>query len=98
MYEQQPMKMSSAEALCEGENGAAFSILTIGDLPSSCEGVQHLLRITGFTSFLADGNFDYYFHGDEELYRDYVELYGSCVDYQHPWEILFLTYSLMICY
>src|SRR5690625_205464 len=47
MYEQQPMKMSSAEALCEGETGAAFSILTIGDLSNSCENVEHVLRIPG---------------------------------------------------
>ncbi len=32
MFEQQPMKMAAAEALCEGETGAAFSVLTIGDL------------------------------------------------------------------
>ena len=40
MYDQQPAKMSAAEALCEGEECAAFSLLTIGDLSNSCEGVQ----------------------------------------------------------
>ena len=31
MFEQQPMKMASAEALCHTEQPAAFSILTVGD-------------------------------------------------------------------
>src|SRR3546814_6850739 len=44
MFEQQPGKMASAEALCEGEEAANFSILTIGDLSNSCEGVRHILE------------------------------------------------------
>src|SRR5690625_6996037 len=30
MFEQQPMKMASAEALCETQESAPFSILTVG--------------------------------------------------------------------
>ena len=47
MFEQQPGKMASAEALCEGEEAANFSILTIGDLSNSCEGVRHILEVPG---------------------------------------------------
>lgn len=96
MYEQQPMKMSSAEALCEGEDGAAFSILTIGDLPSSCEGVQHILRIPGLTSFLADGNFDSYLPGVDELQGEYEEMYGEGVDYRPPLAVTYWSFRLMI--
>ena len=96
MYEQQPMKMSSAEALCEGEYGAAFSILTIGNLPSSCENVEHILRIPGLTSFLADGKFDSYLPGVEELQREYEELYGEGVDYRPPLAITYWSFRLMI--
>ncbi|HLS03411.1 MAG TPA: cytochrome ubiquinol oxidase subunit I [Actinomycetales bacterium] len=96
MYEQQPMKMSSAEALCEGEDGAAFSLLTIGDLPSSCEGVKHVLRIPGLTSFLADGKFDSYLPGVEELQREYEQLYGEGVDYRPPLAITYWSFRLMI--
>src|SRR5690606_27067976 len=47
MFEQQPMKMAAAEGLCETQTGAGFSILTVGDLSNSCEGVIHLIEVPG---------------------------------------------------
>ena len=58
MFQQQPMKMSSAEALCETVDGASFSLLAIGDLSNSCEGVNHVIEIPGLTSFLASGDWN----------------------------------------
>src|SRR5690606_25026422 len=57
MFDQQPMKMAAAEGLCESVDGAAFSILTIGDLANDCDGVQHLIEVPGLTSFLATNDF-----------------------------------------
>lgn len=74
MFEQQPAKMAAAEGLCEStEGGAAFSILTVGDLNNDCAGVRHLIEIPGLTSFLATGTFDAPIRGVEELQVEYTE-------------------------
>ena len=80
MYDQQPMKMSSAEALCEGENGAGLSLLSVGDLSNSCDGVNHLIIIPGVTSYLATGDFDAYLPGVTDLQERSEALYGADVD------------------
>lgn len=96
MFDQQPMKMASAEALCEGENGAAFSLLTIGDLSNSCEGVTHVLTIPGVTSFLASGEFDSYLPGVDELQERSELLYGEGVDYRPNLAVTYWSFRLMI--
>ncbi len=80
MYEQQPGKMSSAEALCQGSEGAAFSILTIGDLSNSCENVRHLIEISGLASYLGTGHFsgpERYLPGVEDVQEQMTERYGD---------------------
>ncbi len=80
MYEQQPGKMSSAEALCQGQEGAAFSILTIGDLSNSCENVTHLIEIPGLASYLGTGHFsgpESYLPGVEDVQEQMTERYGD---------------------
>ena len=37
MFKQQPMKMAAAEALCNTETGAGFSIFAIGDVENRCD-------------------------------------------------------------
>lgn len=96
MFDQQPMKMASAEALCEGENGASFSLLTIGDLSNSCEGVTHVLAIPGVTSFLASGDFDSYLPGVDELQERSELLYGEGVDYRPNLAVTYWSFRLMI--
>ena len=62
MFEQQPMKMASAEAACH--DGTEFSVLTIADPASNdCDGVQNIFEIPGLLSFLANGDFDTPVHG-----------------------------------
>ena len=73
MFDQQPAKMAAAEGLCTTEEGAAFSILAIGDLTNDCENVRHLLEAPGFTSFLATGDFDAPIRGVEELQQYYAD-------------------------
>ncbi|WP_407342589.1 cytochrome ubiquinol oxidase subunit I [Pengzhenrongella phosphoraccumulans] len=80
MYQQQPGKMSSAEALCVGTEGAAFSLLTIGDLSNSCDGVNHILSIPGAASFLGTGSFsgpESYLPGVTDVQADAEALYGD---------------------
>lgn len=107
MYEQQPGKMSAAEALCEGEEGAAFSILTIGDLsdPDSCEDVRHVLAVPGLASYLGTGHFsgeESYLPGTEDVQREYTERYGDTtasgdpVKYTPPLAISYWSFRLMI--
>lgn len=98
MYEQQPGKMSSAEALCEGEEGAGFSLLTIGDLSNSCEGVSHELKIPYLASYLGTGSFtgpDSYLPGVNDVQEEMTERYGDTTLDGEPVEYtpnLFITY------
>lgn len=102
MFQQQPMKMAAAEAMCESEEGASFSLLTIGDLSDSCEGVTHLLRVPGLTSFLADGTFDSEVLGVEDLQANMQERYGDVdaagnpVDYSPNLAVTYWSFRLMI--
>lgn len=96
MFAQQPMKMAAAEALCETEDGAAFSILTIGDLSDSCEGVTHLIQIPGLTSYLAQGDFTATVTGVEDLQAQYEEQFGEGVDYSPNLAVTYWSFRLMI--
>src|SRR5699024_6655200 len=76
MFEQQPMKIASAEAACH--DGTEFSVLTVAD-PSSndCDGVENIFEIPGLLSFLANGDFSTPVHGVTTLLPDYQEKYGT---------------------
>jgi cytochrome d ubiquinol oxidase subunit I len=75
MFEQQPMKMASAESLCHTETGASFSLLTIGT-HNNCESVQHVLSVPYLTSFLANGDPNSTLKGVTELQAEAVEKFG----------------------
>jgi cytochrome bd ubiquinol oxidase subunit I len=102
MFEQQPMKMAAAEGLCRTEDGAAFSILTVGDLSNSCEGVVHLLEVPGLTSFLATGDFDGTVDGVPELQEYLAQRYGEVdeagnpIDYSPNLALTYWSFRLMI--
>jgi cytochrome d ubiquinol oxidase subunit I len=102
MFQQQPMKMSSAEALCETVDGASFSLLAIGDLSNSCEGVTHVIEIPGLTSFLATGDWNAPLPGVQDLQKQYEEKYGftddagNPISYQPNLAITYWSFRLMI--
>jgi cytochrome d ubiquinol oxidase subunit I len=105
MYEQQPGKMSSAEALCEGTESAEFSILAIGPLQAGCEDVDHLISIPGLTSYLGTGHFsgeESFLPGVYDVQREYTERYGDVtvdgdpVTYTPPLAITYWSFRLMI--
>jgi cytochrome bd ubiquinol oxidase subunit I len=56
MFVQQPMKMASAESLCNTETDPDFSILTVGT-HNNCESVTHVIEVPYVLPFLADSRF-----------------------------------------
>ncbi|WP_188830257.1 cytochrome ubiquinol oxidase subunit I [Nocardia camponoti] len=76
MFDQQPMKMASAESLCQTEENPKFSVLTIGT-HNNCQSVTHLLEVPYVLGFLAKGTFgDVTLQGVENLQQSYVDQYG----------------------
>jgi cytochrome bd ubiquinol oxidase subunit I len=77
MFEQQPMKMASAEALCHTEEPAGFSIFAVGDVSEpDCENVKSI-TVPALLSFLAHGDFDAKVTGVQDLVTQYQEKYGE---------------------
>ncbi|MGY1670409.1 cytochrome ubiquinol oxidase subunit I [Geodermatophilus sp. SYSU D00710] len=77
MYHQQPLKMSSAEALCETEAPAPFSVFAWAKLGSNeCDDV-HSITVPGLLSFLAHSDFSTAVPGIEDLQEQYAEVYGA---------------------
>jgi cytochrome bd ubiquinol oxidase subunit I len=57
MFQQQPMKMASAESLCHTETDPDFSVLTVGT-HNNCDSVTHLIQVPYVLPFLAEGKFN----------------------------------------
>jgi cytochrome bd ubiquinol oxidase subunit I len=77
MYQQQPLKMSSAEALCTTEAPAPFSVLAFGKLGSNeCDDV-HSWTVPYLLSYLAHGDFSTAVPGVNELQEEYSAVYGA---------------------
>ena len=77
MFEQQPMKMASAEALCHTEKPASFSIIAIGDVSGrNCEDVK-TFNVPALLSFLAHNDFSTEVKGVEDLIGEYQAKYGT---------------------
>lgn len=74
MFEQQPMKMASAEALCETTTGAPFSVFAVGDVAADCD--VWSLDVPDLLSYLATGSFDGTVDGVNNLQAEYTELFG----------------------
>jgi cytochrome d ubiquinol oxidase subunit I len=76
MFEQQPMKMASAESLCHTETDPDFSILTVGT-HNNCDSVTHLIEVPYVLPFLAESRFSgVTLQGVEDLQRQAEEKYG----------------------
>ncbi|MEU4433895.1 cytochrome ubiquinol oxidase subunit I [Nocardia rhamnosiphila] len=88
MFEQQPMKMASAESLCHTETDPDFSILTVGT-HNNCDSVTHVLEVPFVLPWLAEGKFTgVELEGVVDLQRAYNEKFGPG-DYRPN---LFVTY------
>ncbi|WP_418155181.1 cytochrome ubiquinol oxidase subunit I [Actinoalloteichus caeruleus] len=77
MFEQQPMKMAAAEALCHTEAPAGFSVFAVGDVSRpDCESVKSI-TVPGLLSMLAHSDFSTEVRGVEQLVDEYTERYGT---------------------
>jgi cytochrome bd ubiquinol oxidase subunit I len=56
MFVQQPMKMASAESLCDTETDPNFSILTVGT-HNNCESITRVIEVPYVLPFLAESRF-----------------------------------------
>src|SRR6201997_4551640 len=56
MFQQQPMKMASAESLCHSQTDPDFSVLTVGT-HNNCDSVTHVIEVPFVLPFLAEGKF-----------------------------------------
>jgi cytochrome d ubiquinol oxidase subunit I len=77
MFQQQPMKMASAEALCHTQQPASFSVFAIGNVAQpNCESVKSL-DVPNLLSFLATGSFTSRVAGVQDLIPQYQAAYGT---------------------
>jgi len=74
MDAQQPMKMAAAEAVYNSQNGASFSLLTIGNLSGD---PIFQLRVPHLLSLLADNNWNGHVQGITQLQKQYEKKYGA---------------------
>ena len=111
MYHQQPLKMSSAEALCQTQAPASFSIFAWNKLGSNqCDDV-HSITVPGLLSFLAHDDFSTAVPGVHELQHRYAAVYGATypddparfgdeagkpIDYQPVLAVTYWSFRLMV--
>jgi cytochrome d ubiquinol oxidase subunit I len=88
MFHQQPMKMASAESLCDTQTDPDFSILTVGR-QNNCDSLTRVFEVPYVLPFLAEGRFrDVKLQGVRDIQRDYQHRFGPG-DYRPN---LFVTY------
>ncbi|WTW96293.1 cytochrome ubiquinol oxidase subunit I [Streptomycetaceae bacterium NBC_01309] len=93
MYEQQPMKMASAEALWDTEQPAPFSLFAYGDVSKGHNKVA--IEVPGALSFLAKSDFDAELPGINDLQREMEAKYGPG-DYRPNIPVTYWGFRLMI--
>jgi len=88
MFVQQPMKMASAESLCDTQTDPNFSILTVGT-HNNCDSISRVIEVPYVLPFLAQGRTsDVTLRGVRDIQRDYQNRFGPN-DYRPN---LFVTY------
>jgi cytochrome d ubiquinol oxidase subunit I len=88
MFRQQPMKMASAESLCDTQIDPDFSILTVGR-QNNCDSLTRVIEVPYVLPFLAEGRFTgVKLQGVRDIQRDYQHRFGAG-DYRPN---LFVTY------
>lgn len=88
MFQQQPMKMASAESLCDKQTDPDFSILTVGR-QNNCDSLTRVIEVPYVLPFLAEGKTEgVTLRGVRDIQQDYVQRFGPN-DYRPN---LFVTY------
>ncbi|WP_282782471.1 cytochrome ubiquinol oxidase subunit I [Nocardia sp. CC201C] len=97
MFEQQPMKMASAESLCHTETDPNFSILTVGT-HNNCDSVSHLIEVPYVLPWLAKGEFSgVTLAGVQDLQEEYVLKFGPG-DYRPNLFVTYWSFRAMITF
>lgn len=88
MFQQQPMKMASAESLCDTQTDPDFSILTVGR-QNNCDSLTRVIEVPYVLPFLAERKTEgVTLRGVRDIQQDYVQRFGPN-DYRPN---LFVTY------
>ena len=93
MFEQQPMKMASAEALCQTETGPGLSVFAIGDVSNECN-VRSFV-IPQALSLLATDQTDATIPGVNDINAQFQEQFGPG-DYRPNLVVTYWGFRLMI--
>ncbi|WP_445160605.1 cytochrome ubiquinol oxidase subunit I [Mycobacterium sp. Dal123C01] len=95
MFQQQPMKMASAESLCDTETDPDFSILTIGT-HNNCDSVTRVIEVPYVLPFLAESRFsDVTLQGVRNIQQDYEHRFGPN-DYRPNLFVTYWSFRMMI--
>ena len=95
MFEQQPMKMAAAEALCDTETGPGLSLFAIGNVGAECD-VRSFV-IPKALSLLATDRTDATIPGVKDLNAQYQEQFGPG-DYRPNLVIAYWGFRAMILF
>ncbi|CAM2929810.1 cytochrome ubiquinol oxidase subunit I [Skermania piniformis] len=95
MFQQQPMKMASAESLCHGGVDPEFSVLTVGT-HNNCDSVTHLIELPGVLPWLAEGKLSgVELAGVVDLQQEYEQKFGAG-DYRPNLFVTYWSFRVMI--
>jgi cytochrome d ubiquinol oxidase subunit I len=92
MERQQPMKMAAAEAIYNTQNGASFSLLTIGDLSGN---PIFQIRLPHMLSVLADNSWNGSVQGINQIQAKEAAKYGQG-SYKPILWVTYWTFRLMV--
>jgi cytochrome d ubiquinol oxidase subunit I len=95
MFVQQPMKMASAESLCDTETDPDFSILTVGR-QNNCDHLTRVIQVPYVLPFLAESRFDNVtLQGVRNIQQDYQQKFGPN-DYRPNLFVTYWSFRMMI--
>ncbi|CDO88461.1 cytochrome BD ubiquinol oxidase subunit I [Mycobacterium triplex] len=95
MFQQQPMKMASAESLCDTETDPDFSILTVGT-HNNCDSITRVIEVPYVLPFLAESKFTgVTLHGVRDIQQDSEHKFGPN-DYRPNLFVTYWSFRMMI--
>ena len=95
MFQQQPMKMASAESLCDTQTDPDFSILTVGR-QNNCDALTRVIEVPYVLPFLAEGKFEgVTLQGVRDIQQDYEQRFGPN-DYRPNLFVTYWSFRMMI--
>ncbi len=95
MFQQQPMKMASAESLCDTETDPDFSILTVGR-QNSCDSVTRVIEVPYVLPYLAQSKMSgVTLQGVRNLQQEYQQRFGPN-DYRPNLFVTYWSFRVMI--